>query len=90
LAHSSVHFIISYVAVCGLPEPRIDHVVAMVRFGAEILTKMQLLTKDLEVVLGPDTGDLELRIGIHSGPVTAGVLRGERTRFQVNKHDSSQ
>jgi len=28
-------------------------------------------------------GDLAIRIGIHSGPVTAGVLRGERARFQL-------
>lgn len=41
------------------------------------------VTKSLEVTLGPDTGDLALRIGIHSGPVTAGVLRGERARFQL-------
>jgi Adenylate and Guanylate cyclase catalytic domain len=27
--------------------------------------------------------DLSLRIGIHSGPVTAGVLRGDRARFQL-------
>jgi Adenylate and Guanylate cyclase catalytic domain len=27
--------------------------------------------------------DLSLRIGMHSGPVTAGVLRGERARFQL-------
>jgi class 3 adenylate cyclase len=26
---------------------------------------------------------LALRIGMHSGPVTAGVLRGERSRFQL-------
>ena len=35
------------------------------------------------VTLGPGTGDLRLRVGIHSGPVTAGVLRGERSRFQL-------
>ena len=34
---------------------------------------MNDLTKKLEVSLGPDTGDLSLRIGLHSGPVTAGV-----------------
>ena len=27
--------------------------------------------------------DLALRVGIHSGPVTAGVLRGDRARFQL-------
>jgi hypothetical protein len=44
---------------------------------------MQGLTKKLEVRLGPDTTDLEMRVGMHSGPVTAGVLRGERSRFQL-------
>lgn len=39
--------------------------------------------KDLEVSLGPETGALTIRIGIHSGPVTAGVLRGEGSRFQL-------
>lgn len=29
------------------------------------------------------TADLAMRIGIHSGPVTAGVLRGDRSRFQL-------
>ena len=37
----------------------------------------------MEVALGPDTGELGLRVGLHSGPVTAGVLRGERARFQL-------
>jgi hypothetical protein len=37
----------------------------------------------LEVTLGPDTTDLAMRVGFHSGPVTAGVLRGERARFQL-------
>ena len=44
---------------------------------------MDVLTNELEVTLGPDTGDISLRVGIHSGPVTAGVLRGDRVRFQL-------
>jgi len=44
---------------------------------------MRVLVKKLEITLGPDTGDLSLRTGLHSGPVTAGVLRGERSRFQL-------
>jgi class 3 adenylate cyclase len=47
------------------------------------MKKMNEVTKDLEVTLGPDTGDLSMRFGLHSGPVTAGVLRGERSRFQL-------
>ena len=33
--------------------------------------------------MGPGTCELELRVGLHSGPVTAGVLRGQRSRFQL-------
>jgi class 3 adenylate cyclase len=29
------------------------------------------------------TSDLALRIGLNSGPTTAGVLRGEKARFQL-------
>jgi class 3 adenylate cyclase len=72
-----------YVAVAGLPEPRKDHHVVMARFASDCLRKFSVLTKKLEVRLGPDTGDLGLRVGLHSGQVTAGVLRGERARFQL-------
>jgi hypothetical protein len=44
---------------------------------------MKVLVHKLEVTLGPDTADLTIRVGLHSGPVTAGVLRGERARFQL-------
>eukprot|EP00980_Cylindrotheca_fusiformis_P012920 scaffold3226_cov63-Cylindrotheca_fusiformis.AAC.1 len=44
---------------------------------------MKDVTLKLEVSLGPDTSDLDLRTGIHSGQVTAGVLRGDRSRFQL-------
>ncbi|KAG7354797.1 adenylate/guanylate cyclase [Nitzschia inconspicua] len=72
-----------YVAVAGLPDPRKDHAVVMARFARDCLSSLQQMTKDLEVTLGPDTADLSMRIGLHSGPVTAGVLRGDRARFQL-------
>lgn len=72
-----------YMAVTGLPDPNKNHAVAMARFSYECLIRMQDLTKELEVTLGPGTTDLALRIGMHSGPVTAGVLRGEKSRFQL-------
>ena len=37
----------------------------------------------LSDLCSPDTGELSMRFGIHSGPVTAGVLRGEKSRFQL-------
>jgi class 3 adenylate cyclase len=73
----------SYVAVTGLPEPQENHVLIMAKFTNDCKHKMIEVTKELEVTLGPDTGDLSMRFGLHSGPVTAGVLRGERSRFQL-------
>jgi class 3 adenylate cyclase len=72
-----------YVAVAGLPNPRKDHAVVMARFSRDCMHRMNQLTRKLEVILGPDTTDLAMRFGLHSGPVTAGVLRGERSRFQL-------
>ena len=44
---------------------------------------MTSITNDLEIELGPGTSSLQIRIGLHSGAVTAGVLRGDRARFQL-------
>lgn len=70
-------------AVTGLPDPQEDHAVIMSKFAMECMLRMNQLTEKLEVTLGPDTGDLKMRFGMHSGPVTAGVLRGEKSRFQL-------
>lgn len=72
-----------YVAACGLPQQRDDHAEVLVRFARMCLFKSRELTKSLEATLGPGTNELALRFGIHSGPVTAGVLRGEKARFQL-------
>lgn len=73
----------SYVAVAGLPEPQKDHAIVMVKFARDCREKFSAISQKLEVMLGPDTGDLRMRFGLHSGPVTAGVLRGEKSRFQL-------
>ena len=44
-----------YVAVCGLPDARRDHAVAMARFARDVLKSMEFVTKKMEVSLGPDT-----------------------------------
>ena len=51
--------------------------------AAECKIKMNQLTAQLESKLGPETNELTMRFGLNSGPVTAGVLRGERARFQL-------
>jgi class 3 adenylate cyclase len=72
-----------YVAVAGLPDPRPDHAIVMAKFANDCLKKMMEVIQQLEVELGPDTAELNLRIGLHSGPVVAGVLRGDKSRFQL-------
>ena len=44
---------------------------------------MQRKARELDVVFGPDTSDLSLRVGLHSGPVTGGFLKGKGARFQL-------
>ena len=72
-----------YVAAAGLPDPREDHAVVMARFARDCLARMGELVHQLEITLGPDTADLRMRFGLHSGPVTGGVLRGDKSRFQL-------
>jgi class 3 adenylate cyclase len=46
----------------------------MARFATDCLAKFGQVVNQLEESLGPDTRDLGMRIGMHSGPVTAGTL----------------
>ncbi|KAL3941971.1 MAG: hypothetical protein SGARI_000417 [Bacillariaceae sp.] len=72
-----------YVAVCGLPDPRKKHAMVMAKFARDCMDIMAVTVRRLELELGPDTSDLRLRVGLHSGPVVAGVLRGDKSRFQL-------
>jgi class 3 adenylate cyclase len=72
-----------YVAVASLPEPQENHAVIMVKFADDCMTKLGQLTTELADSLGPDTATLAMRVGLHSGSVTGGVLRGQKSRFQL-------
>ena len=69
-----------YVAVAGIPEQRKDHATAMTKFAMDVRTKVQVLTRQLKDRLGDGMDDLTIQIGIHSGEVVAGILRGQRSR----------
>lgn len=55
----------------------------MAKFARDALNEFIELSNKLEISLGPETSELGVRFGMASGPVLAGVLRGERARFQV-------
>jgi len=73
-----------YVAATGIPKPQVQHAVIMVQFARECMQKMDiLLHTKLTAQLGADTRQLQMHVGLHSGPTTAGVLRGDRGWFQL-------
>lgn len=47
------------------------------------MEKMNQLVHELVGTLGEDTASLQFRVGMHSGSVVAGVLRGKKARFQL-------
>lgn len=57
----------SYMAVCGLIEPRKDHTDALLAMALDMISGLRLLNK------AHNTNFL-VRIGIHSGPVIAGII----------------
>lgn len=66
----------AYMVVGGAPEPRPDHAVACVR--------MALAMHDALDQVRRRHGDrLELRIGIHSGPIVAGVIGTRKFAYDV-------
>ncbi len=60
----------AYMAAAGVPRPRADH--------AHAIADLALRIRDHEAVNPVDGGRLMFRVGVNSGPVTAGVI-GTRT-----------
>jgi class 3 adenylate cyclase len=65
----------AYMVVAGVPEPRADHVQA----ATEMALAMQRHVEGLSA-LHPD---LRLRIGIHTGPVVAGVIGENKFSYDL-------
>ena len=59
-------------AVTGVPKAQANHAVILVKFAHECQSLLKNVTLQLADTLGEGTLDLAARIGIHSGPVTAG------------------
>jgi class 3 adenylate cyclase len=54
-----------YVAATGLPDPLPDHAVAMARFARDCILSMNVLSKKLEIELGPDTSGTLFLFHLH-------------------------
>jgi class 3 adenylate cyclase len=67
----------AYMAATGLPEPRLDHADAMAQFGLGMLNALQRLNSTGE------NRPLQIRIGVHTGPVVAGVIGHHKFIYDV-------
>jgi adenylate cyclase len=66
----------AYMAVAGLPEPRVDH--------AEVIAKLALSMRDLVSDVSQRYGEeLKVRIGIHTGETVAGVIGTHKFAYDV-------
>lgn len=63
-----------YMAVCGLPEPRADHAEVIARVAQAICRYMR--SEQVEA-------SLQVRVGIHTGPVVAGVIGRSRFHYDL-------
>lgn len=70
----------SYMAAAGLPVPNKDHAVQMVMAAIDILKAMEEHKKD-RVAAGKPV--FEVRIGIHSGPVVAGIVGSKKFAYDI-------
>ncbi|MFO7572170.1 MAG: adenylate/guanylate cyclase domain-containing protein [Gaiellaceae bacterium] len=66
-----------YMVAAGVPIPRPDHAHALVRMGLEMRERARTCLPDA------GHGDLQLRIGVASGPVVAGVIGRRRFLYDL-------
>jgi class 3 adenylate cyclase len=78
----------SYMAIAGAPVEQPDNVVRMARAVLEVQEVLSALEIQMPEELGDrswvkDVGELEVRIGVHCGPVSAGVIGELRMAYDV-------
>jgi adenylate cyclase len=66
----------AYMVAAGVPQPRPDHCQAIARFAIEA---MRVIAEHA----ASQGADLQLRIGIHRGPVVAGVIGKKRLLYDL-------
>lgn len=68
----------SYMVAAGLPAPREDHAHAITEMGLDMLDLMRMSR-----FRTPQGDPIRLRIGIHSGPVVAGVIGRKKYAYDL-------
>lgn len=65
-----------YMAVAGLPDPRPDHVAATVEMALDLCAEVERFRQENGI-------DLAIRVGLHTGPVIAGVIGSRKFSYDV-------
>jgi adenylate cyclase len=66
----------AYLVVAGIPEAREDHCQAVVRMALGMMERLQQVNRDAG-------WSFRMRIGIHSGPVVAGIIGSLRMSYDI-------
>jgi class 3 adenylate cyclase len=66
----------SYMAVCGAPIPNVLHAELVAEFALDVLEAMEALNKKLK-------SSLKIRLGVHTGPVIAGVIGKKKFMYDL-------
>ena len=66
----------AYMATAGVPLPRPDHAEVMADFALAVLAALERVNAIAEV-------QFQIRIGIHTGPVVAGVIGSHRFLYDI-------
>jgi adenylate cyclase len=66
----------AYMAAAGLPMPRPDHAESIADFALAMLHTLEALSPTMDV-------PFQIRIGIHTGPVVAGVIGSHRFLYDI-------
>ena len=70
-----------YLAVAGCPQPAEEHAAAAATMALAMQAAMGVIRREVEAEVGVAGGDLELRIGLNSGPICAGVVGVKNPRW---------